>query len=99
MITNWLVTVDAFSTKIELVDSLNKWDWSCEFEGEIYRYRITSGLFNMPPYGHERAQVDIMLHARNNAGDAPIIWSMRGSKPAVLSKKKQETQSKMKRMF
>ena len=99
MATNWLITVDAFLTKIEGAGELQKWDWSCEIEGETHRYKITSGLFNMPENGQDRAQVEMMLHARNLAGDAPILWNTRGRKAPALSKKKQEVQSKMNRMF
>lgn len=99
MINYWLVTVDAFSVKVESVQSLNKWDWSCEIDGEKHRYRITSGLFNMPPLGMDRAQTEIMYHARNIAGDAKIAWEARGSKPAIVSKRTKEAQAKTKRMF
>jgi hypothetical protein len=99
VINYWLVTVDVFSIKIESVPSLNKWDWSCEIEGDTNRYRITSGVFNMPPLGMDRAQVEIMYHARNLAGEAPIVWAARGSKPAVISKRTREAKAKTKRMF
>lgn len=99
MMSYWLVTVETFSVRIEAVDSLNKWDWSCEHSGQKHAYRVTSGLFNMPANGNERAQVEIMYHARNLAGDNPIVWAARGSKPAVVSKRTKEAQKKMKRMF
>jgi len=97
--TYWLVTVDQFSVKIELVSMLRTWDWSCEIEGVVHCYRIASGVFNMPKNGQERAQVELMYHARNLAGGVPIAWKTRGRKPQAVSKKTQEIQSKMKRMF
>lgn len=99
MVSNWLVTVDVFSIRIEDVASLNKWDWSCEIEGVTHRYRVTSGVFNMPPNGQERAQIEIMYHARNIANEAPIVWATRGAKPAIVSKRTKEAQAKTKRMF
>lgn len=99
MMTYWLVTVDEFSVKIELVKMLRTWDWSCEHSGELHCYRITSGVHNMPKTGHDRAQVEIMYHARNLAGNGLILWKMRGQAPKVLSKKQSEIQSKTKRMF
>jgi len=53
----------------------------------------------MPKNGQDRAQVEIMYHARNLAGDAPITWKLRGKKPAAVSKKTKEVQSKMRRLF
>lgn len=99
MTNYWLVTVGEFVVKIEAVDSLNKWDWSCEHSGEKHCYRVTSGVFNMPKSGNERAQVEIMYHARNMALDGKVVWSARGAKPSIVSKKKREAQSKMNRMF
>ena len=99
MNTDWLVVVHPFSVTIELTDNLQKWDWSCEIEGVTHRYKVTSGVFNMPPNGQERAQVEIMSHARNIANDAPVIWATRGRKAPVLSKRTKEAQNKTKRMF
>lgn len=99
MTNYWLVTVDNFSVRIESVDSLSKWDWSCEHSGEKHCYRVTSGLFSMPANGNERAQVEIMYHARNIAGENGIVWAKRGAKPAVISKRTKEAHAKMKRMF
>lgn len=99
MLTYWLVSVDDFSVKIASVNILAKWDWSCEIEGVVHCYRVTSGVFNMPKNGQDRAQVEIMYHARNLANGGPVAWKTRGKAPVVLSKKKSEAQSKMKRMF
>jgi len=99
MMTYWLVTVHPFYVKIESVTKLLKWDWSCEIEGIVHCYRVTSGLFNMPPDGNERAQIELMYHARNMAGGSPVVWRVRDRKSAVLKKLTKESQAKTKRMF
>lgn len=99
MMTCWLVTVSELSVRIELVSILKTYDWSCEIEGVSHCYRITSGYLKMPKNGLERANAEIMYHARNLAGDAPVSWKLKGKKERSLSAKKKETQSKMKRMF
>jgi len=97
--TYWVVTVHPFHVQIESVNNLLKWDWSCEIEGIVHCYKVTSGLFNMPPDGNERAQIELMYHARNIANGSPIQWRIRDKKPAALSKRTQQAHAKAKRMF
>lgn len=99
MMTYWLVTVHPFHVQIESVNMLLRWDWSCEIEGVVHCYRVTSGLFNIPPNGNERAQIELMYHAKNLADGAPIQWRTRDRKPAVVKKLTKEAQAKMKRTF
>lgn len=99
MVNNWLVTVDVFSVSVQGVETLKKWDWSCVIDGVEQRYQVTSGVFKMPENGQDRALTEIMYHARNIAGDAPIAWKARGAKPAIISKRTKEAQAKTRRMF
>lgn len=99
MMIYWLVTVTEFSVIISKATMLKSWDWECLTNGVVNCYRIAAGGQNMPKNGNDRAQVEIMYHARNLAGDAPIIWKMRGKAEKTLTKKQAEIQSKMKRMF
>jgi len=95
----WLIVVSEFMVQIKSVKILKTYDWSCEIDGVVHCYRITSENSTMPKTGLERAQIEMMYHARNIAGDALIIWKPRGVQSPIVDARTKAAQAKTKRMF
>lgn len=97
---NFLVTVYQAFISIDLVLSLNSYDWQCEISGEIVSYKIkVDRNVGNKKLAEERANQVIVDHALNYANGGVIKWKTRGFVAKNATKKQLEIQSKMRKLL